>query len=281
MRARFEERARQAHEPAQHAAQAHALEAAHLHELQREAGRRDQLGLEAARRADEHRLAARVAAHLLGDRDARDRDVRRCRRPRSAPAAARVLTPSAAIVGWRGGSGARGRWPTSTMSRGPASVRLLAPLSARRRMPGNTQSPRLGIARRDVREHAGREQAHDQRRAAVADERQRQPLGRQRAQHDADVDQRLQPEHRRDAERQVGAEHVARAERRARSRARPARRTAPITNRTPIRPSSSPTMERMKSVCASGRKNSFCRPSPRPRPVTPPEPTLISDSVIW
>ena len=46
-------------------------------------------------------------------------------------------------------------------------------------------------------------------------------------------------------------------------------------------PSSSPTMERMKSVWASGRKNSFCRPSPSPSPVTPPEPTLISDSVIW
>jgi hypothetical protein len=37
----------------------------------------------------------------------------------------------------------------------------------------------------------------------------------------------------------------------------------------------------MKSVCASGKNNSFWRPSPRPTPVQPPEPKLISDSVIW
>ena len=36
----------------------------------------------------------------------------------------------------------------------------------------------------------------------------------------------------------------------------------------------------MKSVCASGRKNSFWRLSPMPTPVTPPAPKLISDSAI-
>ncbi len=49
----------------------------------------------------------------------------------------------------------------------------------------------------------------------------------------------------------------------------------------PTKPSSSPTMAKMKSVCASGRKNSFCRLSPMPTPVAPPAPKLISDSAIW
>ena len=46
-------------------------------------------------------------------------------------------------------------------------------------------------------------------------------------------------------------------------------------------PSSSAMMEKMKSVCASGRKNSFWRPSPRPRPVMPPLPMDIRLSATW
>jgi len=38
----------------------------------------------------------------------------------------------------------------------------------------------------------------------------------------------------------------------------------------PRRPSSSPMMLKMKSVWASGRKNSFCRLSPSPSPKRPP-----------
>jgi len=68
---RFEERARQPCQPAQQAPQAHALETADGHQLEREAGRRHQPGFQAARRADEHRLTAGGGPHLLGDRDAR------------------------------------------------------------------------------------------------------------------------------------------------------------------------------------------------------------------
>ena len=121
--------------------------------------------------------------------------------------------------------------------RGPASVRRLRALeraAAQRRE--QRQSPRLGVARRDVAQHARREQAHHQRRAAVADERQRQPLGRQRAQHDADVDQRLQPEHRGDAEGQVAAERVARAERRAQPAPDQHAEQPPTTNSMPEQP---------------------------------------------
>jgi hypothetical protein len=67
----LEERGGQPHQSAKHAAQPHAFEAAHLHELEWEAGGGDQPGLEAARRADEHRLAAGRGPDLVGDRDAR------------------------------------------------------------------------------------------------------------------------------------------------------------------------------------------------------------------
>ncbi len=49
----------------------------------------------------------------------------------------------------------------------------------------------------------------------------------------------------------------------------------------PMSPSSSPMMLKMKSVWASGRKKSFCRLSPRPRPKKPPEPIEMSDSATW
>ena len=43
----------------------------------------------------------------------------------------------------------------------------------------------------DVQEHAGGQQHHQQARAAVADERQRNSLGRHHPQHHAEIDQRL------------------------------------------------------------------------------------------
>ena len=82
----------------------------------------------------------------------RDRGGRPCRRPRSAPAAAASRHGIGSFDGGRApavGSPAA-LSPTSTMMRGPASMRRLAPLSARRRAPGSTQSLRLGVARRDV-----------------------------------------------------------------------------------------------------------------------------------
>ena len=40
-------------------------------------------------------------------------------------------------------------------------------------------------------------------------------------------------------------------------------------------------IEKMKSVCGSGRKNSFCRPLPMPSPRSPPVPIAISDCMAW
>ncbi len=45
----------------------------------------------------------------------------------------------------------------------------------------------------------------------------------------------------------------------------------------PINPSSSQITAKIKSVCASGRKKSFWRPSINPTPVNPPEPMAMSD----
>ena len=42
-----------------------------------------------------------------------------------------------------------------------------------------------------------------------------------------------------------------------------------------------PPTAKIMSVCASGRKNSFCLLSPRPLPVTPPEPKAIQLWMIW
>ena len=40
-------------------------------------------------------------------------------------------------------------------------------------------------------------------------------------------------------------------------------------------------IEKMKSVCGSGRKKSFCRPLPMPSPRNPPVPRAISDCIAW
>ena len=48
-----------------------------------------------------------------------------------------------------------------------------------------------------------------------------------------------------------------------------------------MKPSSSPTIAKMKSVCGNGRKKSFCRLPPRPLPNQPPAPTAMSDWMAW
>ncbi len=48
------------------------------------------------------------------------------------------------------------------------------------------------------------------------------------------------------------------------------------STKMPMKPSSSPMMAEMKSVCASGKYRT-CRPLPRPRPNSLPEPKLITD----
>ncbi len=55
----------------------------------------------------------------------------------------------------------------------------------------------------------------------------------------------------------------------------------PSTRKHPIRPSSSPMMAKMKSVCALGRKFHFERLAPSPTPVKPPLPSAINDCTIW
>ena len=51
---------------------------------------------------------------------------------------------------------------------------------------------------------------------------------------------------------------------------------------TPMKPSSSPTTAKMKSVCCAGRNaNRFCVPSVYPLPNHPPEPMAICDWMTW
>ncbi len=54
-------------------------------------------------------------------------------------------------------------------------------------------------------------------RAAVADKRERDSLGRHEAEHDDEIDQRLAHHHRGDAEREQAAETVGRGVRSANS----------------------------------------------------------------
>ena len=78
----------------------------------------------------------------------------------------------------------------------------------------------------DIEEHAGSQQHHQNIRAAVADEWERNAFGRHHAKHDDEIDQRLAEDHRGDAERKQAAEirpapHMPRV-----IRARRRRRTA-------------------------------------------------------
>src|SRR6185312_4432250 len=106
----------------------------------------------------------------------------------------------------------------TTAAAGELPIALLrAPADARQPRPLGARTDRLRRGARDVEQDAHGEQIDDERRAAEADERQRQPLGRQRAEHDAEVDQRLKAEHRGDAEAEITAERIAGAQRRPRA----------------------------------------------------------------
>src|SRR3546814_21105600 len=56
---------------------------------------------------------------------------------------------------------------------------------------------------------------------------------------------------------------------------------SPITRHTPTKPSSTAITEKMKSVCAAGRYDSFCTDAPRPTPNHSPRPTAISELLSW
>src|ERR1700722_1297474 len=62
----------------------------------------------------------------------------------------------------------------------------------------------------DIQEHARGQQHHQHVGAAVADKRQRDSLGRHEAEHDDEINQRLEYHHRGDAEREQPAETVGR-----------------------------------------------------------------------
>src|SRR5689334_5208515 len=73
--------------------------------------------------------------------------------------------------------------------------------------------PALDGLARDRQQDADGGEAHDERRAAGADERQRDAGDRQQRNDDADVDERLQTEPGGDAGREQRAERVRRPER--------------------------------------------------------------------
>ena len=107
------------------------------------------------------------------------------------------------------------------------------------------------------------------------------PVIGQDADHRADVDERLHAEPGRDAGGHQPAERVGGAARRRGCRGSRAAAKRATTVNAPSRPSSSPMMAKMKSVCASGRKPHFCVPSPRPTPSQPPEPSDTCDWTFW
>ena len=129
----------------------------------------------------------------------------------------------------------------------------------------------------DVDQDAGRHHGDDERRTTEGDERQRDAGDRQHAHHRPDVDERLR--------RHPGHQPEARAARRS-GRATASRPGCPSqmkaprrarTNRAPTMPSCSPMTEKMKSVCALGRKPHCAWPPPRPAPTRWPDPRPISD----
>ena len=123
--------------------------------------------------------------------------------------------------------------------------------------PTGDQDVETGIAQPDSRASASStpdlDERHHHRRAAVRHERQRQALGRQHAERDADVQHALHHDERGHPEGQQRSEVVGVPRRRCGTRGSPARRTAPARAPAPSSPSSSPMTAKMKSVCAAGR----------------------------
>ncbi len=133
----------------------------------------------------------------------------------------------------------------------------------------------------DVDQDPGRRHGDDERRPSERDEGQRDPGHRQDAHHGADIDQRLagQPGHQADGEQ--AAETVAATAWRPGCRTRRRRPSRTRTRAAPMKPSSSPMTEKMKSVWALGRKPHSAWPPPRPAPKRWPEPRPISDCTTW
>src|SRR5690606_12775925 len=107
----------------------------------------------------------------------------------------------------------------------------------------------------DPQQDAQADAAHYQRTAAIAEEWQGQPLGRQQADIHADVDQHLAAPHDRQAIGQIGREQAPGAQAQ-----RPVVGAEPASiasrakaARAPTMPSSSASTENTKSVWASGR----------------------------
>src|SRR5579883_2259312 len=70
---------------------------------------------------------------------------------------------------------------------------------------------------RNIQEHAGCQQHHQQTRPAIAHKRQRNPLRRHHPEHHREINQALENHHRRHAQRQHASKAIRRIERRAQS----------------------------------------------------------------
>ena len=123
---------------------------------------------------------------------------------------------------------------------------------------------------RDAEQHAHLAQKQQQACAAGREKRQADAGVGQRGRDDADVAEHLPGDLCRDADAEHGAEIIRRAQRNK----MPWTISAPnstMHSTAPRKPSSSQTMEKMKSLVASGSQRCFWRLLPMPSPVSPPE----------
>ena len=105
------------------------------------------------------------------------------------------------------------------------------------------------------------------------------PLGRQRSEDDADVERRLQSKHRGNSHGQIHPKRIAGPR---------CRRTA-AQNQDHVQSDDEGDADKTQLLaddrqdvgrCGLRAKQQFCRLSPNPWPVSPPEPTAISDAAI-
>ena len=138
----------------------------------------------------------------------------------------------------------------------PAMINATRRLIARRASRGTHDAARHRGLVIDAQQDAEPAERDQHAAAAVAEERQRQALGRQQAHVHADVDERLQAEPDADRRGEVRLERACPPPPRCAPilSARPTSTTkSPMTSTTPARPSSSAITANTKSVCASGR----------------------------
>jgi hypothetical protein len=128
---------------------------------------------------------------------------------------------------------------------------------------------------------APRPREHDHhRRAAVGDERQREPLRRQAAEDDADVERALEDDQHGRPEREQARERIGMARRDP----EPARADDDEERHHDARAHEPELLadDREDEVgVRAGRKNIFCSLWPSPTPDTPPEPNEMSDWRSW